>query len=118
MSLTQLQPGLFDAPPPTVSLGRRETPKRKLTAAERFEEFHRANPQVYAAICDYARMVKARGHKFYSVKTIWCVLRFQMDTKSTESHKFNDLFTSHYARLVMKQEADLANFFELRERRK
>jgi hypothetical protein len=107
---TQLQPGLFDTPPP----------RRALTAEERFEQFHRANPQVYRLVCQYARQAKARGHERYSLKTIWCLIRFEEDTRATGDGGFvlNDLFTSHYARLVMRQEKDLQNFFELRERRR
>lgn len=106
---TQLQPSLFDTPPP----------QRALTAKERFEQFHRANPQVYELVCQYARQAKARGHERYSLKTIWCLIRFEEDTRATKDGGFvlNDLFTSHYARLVMRQEKDLENFFELRERR-
>ena len=106
---TQSQPGLFDVP----------LPPRKLTVVERFEAFHRANPQVYRLICQYARQAKARGHERYSLKTIWCLIRFEEDTRTTRDGGFNlnDLFTSHYARLVMKQEADLEGFFELRERK-
>jgi hypothetical protein len=60
---TQLQPSLF-AP-------------RRLSHAERFERFHQQNPEVYRMICRYARRAKERGHTRYSLKTIWCVMRFE-----------------------------------------
>ena len=101
----QLQPGLFDAP-------------RTLSAQERFERFHRENPQIYRLICEYARRLKAAGRTRYSVKTIWEVLRWQADVSTTGEHyKLDNRYCSRYARLAMAREPDLAGFFNTRELR-
>lgn len=91
---------------------------RQLSAQERFEEFHRRNPQIYRLICEYARRLKAAGRTRYSIKTIWAVLRWQSDVQTTGEHyKLDDRYYSRYARLVMAREPDLAGFFNTRELR-
>jgi len=65
-----------------------------------------------------ARKMKARGFSGYSVKTLWCVLRFIIDMDPTPvPYKLNDIYHSRYARLIMESEADLRDFFKLRELR-
>lgn len=109
---SQIQTGLFDRPQ-TVS-----NPQKFLSAQERFEEFHRRNPQIYRLICEYSRRLKSAGRKRYSIKTIWAVLRWQSDVQTDGEHfKLDDRYYSRYARLVMEREADLAGFFNTRELR-
>jgi hypothetical protein len=109
---SQLQPGLFDRPQ-TVS-----NPSKFLSAQERFEDFHRRNPQIYRLICEYARRLKSAGRTRYSIKTIWAVLRWQSDVQTEGEHfKLDDRHYSRYARMVMAREPDLEGFFNTRELR-
>ena len=83
---------------------------------QRFNEFHRDNPRVYALIVMYARQVKAAGRQHYSMDCIFHRVRWHVhiETRSDDDFKLNDHYTSRYARMVMENEPDLADFFELR----
>lgn len=102
---THVQPGLFDRPTAAAQVA--------------FEDFHRHNPRVYSLLCDYARRMKARGFRRYSIKTIWSVLRWHADTgtQGQEQWKLNDRYYSRYARQIMETEPDLKDFFNTRELR-
>jgi hypothetical protein len=94
--------------------------KHFASAEEQFQAFHRDNPQVYRQIVHYARKLRRKGFKHYSIKTIWAVMRWHYDTGTDgyEDHfKLNDRHYSRYARMIMKYEPDLENFFNLRRLR-
>ena len=85
------------------------------TYAEKFEAFHEAHPEVYDRLVEMARAAKYRGFYRYSIKTLWCVLRFEIDLDPRdEPFKMNDIFHSRYARLIMAQEDGLEDFFQTR----
>ena len=91
--------------------------KRKhMTAEEAFLDFHRSNPRVYATLVAHARKVRDRGFSYYSIKTLFEVLRWHSDIAKDgeEQYKLNNNYPSRYARLIMKQEPDLKDFFNLR----
>ena len=92
---------------------------RDRSIQERFEKFHRANPRVYSLILLYSRQVKARGYAHYSINAIFERIRWHVfiETRSEDDFKLSNDYRSRYARLVMEQEPDLADFFELRELR-
>ena len=92
---------------------------REATIKERFEAFHLANPHVYAAIVRMSLKAQARGIERWSMKGIFEVLRWttHVETKTGDGWKLNNVFTAHYARMVMDREPELAGFFETRERR-
>ena len=83
---------------------------------ERFREFHEAHPDVYEALAGLARRAVADGRKRIGIKMLWEVVRWQhmCMTDSDGEFKLNNIFHAHYARLLMKQEPDLAGLFELR----
>lgn len=104
--------GLFDQAPRLV--------KHFATPQERFEHFHQENPKVYEVLVSYARQIRARGFRRYSIKTIWAVMRWHYDTgtRGPEEHfKLDDRYYSRYARKIMEQEQDLKGFFNTRELR-
>lgn len=82
-----------------------------------FEKFHAENPQVYTLLVKYARQAKAAGRKRFSIKSIYERMRWYMtvEAEANGGFKLNDHYTSRYARLIMQQEEDLVDFFELRE---
>lgn len=84
---------------------------------ERFEDFHAANPQVYAGLVRLARQAVDRGHQRIGIELLFAVLRWEhmMTTTRESGFKLNDHFTSRYARLIMEREPDLEGFFETRK---
>jgi hypothetical protein len=87
-----------------------------MTIQQRFEEFHAAYPEVYAKLCELARMVKARGHEQIGIALLYERARwfYTFEIRGTDYKLSND-FRSRYARLIMEQEPDLAGFFTTRE---
>ncbi len=83
---------------------------------ERFRAFHGRHPEVYRTICEKARLLKGRGHKRYSIFALINIVRFHADVAADKSEQFkiNNCYAPHYARLIMQQEKDLGDFFELR----
>lgn len=90
------------------------------TIQEKFEAFHEANPAVYSALVRLARTYKRRGQQRGSITQLFEVLRFSASVSTSDGNsgfKLNNNYRSRYARLIMKQEEDLADLFEIRERR-
>jgi hypothetical protein len=87
------------------------------TIQERFDAFHDRNPQVYRALRDMALEMRRRGHRQYGIKALFEVLRFNhaMQTHG-DAFKLNNNYTALYARLLMDNEPELADFFETRRR--
>lgn len=84
----------------------------------RFLRFHESNPEVYEALVRMARRIKASGQNSYSISGIYEVARFDRFVSTTgKPFKLNNDFRARYARLIMRQEPDLAEFFALRELR-
>jgi hypothetical protein len=84
----------------------------------RFELFHRANPQVFAAFKAAARKMKSEGHMRYSGQNI--IERMRWDTKTpTKTHdefKLNNDFVALYVRLLIhRYPKEFTGFFELRK---
>ena len=87
------------------------------TIAEKFAEFHRLNPHVYAALVRLARDLKRNGWRKAGMKQLFERLRWEYAIQTQgEAFRLNNNFTAHYARLVMHREPDLRDFFETRER--
>ena len=83
---------------------------------ERFEQFHAANPAVYAKLRELALRAQGRG-KRVGMKCLWEMLRYytSVETVSADEFKLNNDFTSRYARLLMEREPELLGYFDLRE---
>jgi hypothetical protein len=81
-----------------------------------FADFHGANPRVYAALVRLAREAKARGRKRLGIGMLFERVRWDLAMETAgDEFKVNNSFRSRYARLIAKQEPDLADFFEFRE---
>ena len=93
-------------------------PPARPSIEERFEAFHAANPHVYWRIVRLARQHKAFGHPKGSMKALFEVMRWNMKVKTSgKPWKLNNIYTAHYAQLVMEECPDLRGFFETRERK-
>jgi hypothetical protein len=91
------------------------TPSRR-TIAERFEDFHRENPDIYYQLTDLALEARAAGHTRYSMKALFEVLRWSrtVTTRSADPFLLNNDFTSRYARMIEHYVPELRGFFEKR----
>lgn len=104
---------LFGEPPTYSDDG------RKLSIEERFALFHRRHPQLYRRMRTIAIRLRRSGLPRCSIDFIYHRLRW-LEYKRTGAEPFmrlNDHFTSLYARKLMADVPELADFFELRERR-
>jgi len=82
---------------------------------ESFEAFHSENPHVYDALVALALDMRRRGMKRVSVDFVYQVARWEV-IKSTGDieYKLNDHHRAFYARLIMVNEPELVDIFELR----
>lgn len=91
------------------------------TAGERFWRFHEQHPLVYQLLVRFAREWKRAGHRRCGIKMLWERVRWEVGIEglpdSSDDWKLNNNYHSRYARLMMRQEPDLAGFFETRELR-
>lgn len=86
---------------------------------EKFQEFHKNNPDIYDILTRLARQARRAGKRKMGVKMLWEVMRWELMIQSTDvaGFKLNNNYPSRYARLIMKQESDLTTFFEIRKLR-
>lgn len=81
-----------------------------------FRSFHRDQPEVYRRLVDLARRAAAKG-KRVGVRALWEKLRWDTevgDPDRRDGFKLNDHHAPYYSRLMMRDEPDLAGFFEIR----
>ncbi len=88
------------------------------TLQERFEDYHRRNPQVYAELLRLAMEAKARGLERIGIATLYETVRWELAIRAAEKNdagpRMNNDYRSRYARLIMDNEPDLREFFEVR----
>ena len=89
---------------------------RHASIQQRFEAFHAANPHIYDTLVRMARTLRERGRKRIGIAMLFEVLRWNHGIRTTDTEfKLNNNFRSRYARLIARQEPDLAEVFERRE---
>lgn len=76
-----------------------------LTISERFEQFHRANPHVYAALRSLALAEAEQGARRISPKLLFEELRAGgvATAQGKDCYRLNNIFTSRYARLLASE---------------
>jgi hypothetical protein len=82
-----------------------------------FWTFHEGNPHVYFELVRLARQAVAAGRTKLGIRMLWERMRwtFSVETRRAEGGpKLNDHYTARYARLIMENERDLADLFEIR----
>lgn len=85
-----------------------------------FAEFHAKNPEVYAGLVRLARQAAARGREKIGIGMLFEVLRWEFWMVTDDPHsdwKLNNNYRSRFSRLIMEQEPDLAEIFEIRSLR-
>jgi hypothetical protein len=82
-----------------------------------FVEFHEKNPQVYERLVKLARDLRARNRsRKLGIGMLYEVVRWMHFMETTdEEYKLNNNHRSRYARMIMRNEPDLADAFEVRE---
>jgi hypothetical protein len=89
----------------------------ELTPAERFQEFHNRNPQVYTALEDMTREMVNRGRKRIGINMLFEVLRWNYYLKTDDPNsafKINNNYAPYYARLIIEKNPTWEDVFELR----
>ena len=87
---------------------------------KRFEKFHAENPEVYNNLVRLAREFRRKGsnhNRKMGIGMLYEVLRwnFFMNVEAgEEKYQFSNDFRAPYARLIMDQEPDLQDAFNLR----
>lgn len=90
-------------------------PDQRLPLITRFEQFHYANPHVYAELVMLARRARRTGAARIGIGQLFEVLRWRhMLSTRGEEFKLNNDYRAPYARLIMHVEQDLDGVFELR----
>lgn len=84
--------------------------------SERFEGFHRDNPDFYRELVRLARRFRARTGRACGIQRLIEIVRFDLDMQSVshDDFKINNDFAAYYARLIMHSEPDMRGFFQLR----
>lgn len=84
--------------------------------AQRFEEFHEANPHVYTTLTRLAReWVAATGRHHLGISVLFERARWDLAIATNSADfKLNNNYRAFYARLIMWRETDLAALFDLR----
>jgi hypothetical protein len=111
-----LRPTLFEA----LELAPTVQPKyaKEATIQERFESFDQRNPHVFEALKRLSLEMKRRGFTKWSIKAAFEVCRWMAALQTYgDSFKLCNDYHARYARKIMAEVPELANFFELRERR-
>lgn len=84
--------------------------------ATKFEEFHANNPKVYETLVRLARQwVSTTGRHKIGIGALTERTRWEIAIATSDpDFKINNSYRAWYARLIMRQEPDLAGLFELR----
>jgi hypothetical protein len=88
-----------------------------VTIADRFEQFHEANPDVYRVLVRLAReWIDRTGRRNIGIGALAERARWEIaiETK-TPDFKINNTYRAFYARLIELQEKDLRGVFHFRE---
>jgi len=82
----------------------------------RFEQFHAENPHVYETLTRLAReWITKTGHRKLGIATLFERARWEIALATNDpDFRLNNNWRAFYARLIMRQEPDLAGLFHLR----
>lgn len=80
-------------------------PNRRKTLREKWEEFHKENPQVMGAIEKVATEQRRAGRRRISIKYIFEILRADPTLATAgKPWKLNNVYTAFYARELIKRD--------------
>lgn len=86
--------------------------------AEKFKNFHEANPHVYDLLVANARLVK-KHTKRWGIRNLWEKLRWDYATQVTVTplkgdYKLNDHYPPFYARMMIRDFPEFEGWLEIR----
>lgn len=80
-----------------------------------FRQFHQLNPHVYTALVKLSRWCRARGWRRGSINLLFERLRWEYAVQTHgDEYRLNNNYRAFYARLLMHDCPDLAEFFDVR----
>lgn len=84
--------------------------------AEKFEQFHEENQAVYAAMVALSRQWVGRtGRRKLGINSLIERVRWEIALRTNDpDFKINNNHAPFYSRLIMRQEPDLADLFDVR----
>jgi hypothetical protein len=90
----------------------------KLTLPEQFEAFHTRNPQVFDVLLRLAQEAIGRGRKRLSIKYLYELARMDDELVTDgKPFKLSNSYTAFYARRLIQETPELANYLQLRTQR-
>lgn len=86
---------------------------------DKFTEYHAEHPEVYQTFKKLTFQAKEKGHKHFSARGLFQVMRFKMGGKiKGDGYKYNNNYTPYYVRLLEREHPELIGFFEKRKVKK
>lgn len=84
-----------------------------------FQKYHVKNPSVYEVFKKLAFESKKIGHKRFSARGLFQIMRWKMGGKiKNDNFKYNNNYTPYYVRLLEIEHPDFIGFFEKRKVKK
>jgi len=77
-------------------------------------EYDEKHPEIWTEFVRIAKVLKSKGHKRYSARGIFEVIRFEAPLTLFDEYKVNNNFTKYYALKLMKEYKEFEGFFEIR----
>lgn len=88
------------------------------SVVERFVDYHKQNPQVFAAFKRFAYEVLKSGRTHFSGKAIAERVRFDSLVSGNDGFKLNNSFVACMVRMLQFEDKNFIGFFETREKRR
>lgn len=82
----------------------------------KFTSYHLENPAVYETFKELTFKAINKGHKHFSARGLFQVMRFKMGGKiKDDGFKYNNNYTPFYVRLLENEYPKIKGFFEKRK---
>lgn len=88
-----------------------------MTLTDKFNQYHRDNPQVYELFKRFTFMAIKRGHNRLSAWMIANRIRWEtsIETFSVDEYKISNDYIALYARMFMREHPEYDGFFKTKE---
>jgi hypothetical protein len=88
----------------------------RTVAEEKFNKFHKENPQVYKILVHLTEKAYANGREKIGIKMLFEVFRWEVLVSTNDPEfKINNNYAPYYARLIMQENPRFGEMFETRE---
>lgn len=88
-----------------------------MTHSERFEQYHREHPEIYAEFERLAKQLIFAGRTHYSSDGILHIIRYNTALRGKGDYKINNNYSPDYARMFESNYPEHEGFFEKRIRK-